>query len=74
MKTNLQKVLNESHRFQGEEKDKLFAITSFFEGKLLFRYFSVPIIAGRFSSSDCQLLVDKVIGRIRRQETRNSHM
>ncbi|KAJ8439637.1 hypothetical protein Cgig2_021649 [Carnegiea gigantea] len=53
------------------ERDLLFKQIRFKEGKLPFKYLCVPITSGRLSSSDCQLVVDKIMAKIHVWGTKN---
>lgn len=46
------------------EKAALLHSTGFQEGSLPFKYLGVPITSGRLSTSDCLLLVQKIIAKI----------
>ncbi|XP_074298553.1 uncharacterized protein LOC141629451 [Silene latifolia] len=46
-------------------KDQIFAKSGCVEGKLPFKYLGVPITAGKLGKRECQVLVEKIVERIR---------
>ncbi|XP_074317278.1 uncharacterized protein LOC141653416 [Silene latifolia] len=46
-------------------KKDILEISGFQEGHLPFRYLGVPITCGRMTNSDCSILVEKLVSRIR---------
>ncbi|KAK6786270.1 hypothetical protein RDI58_014795 [Solanum bulbocastanum] len=45
--------------------EDLFELTRYTKGKLPFRYFGVPITAKRLSAVDCEILVDKMVAKVK---------
>ncbi|XP_074305978.1 uncharacterized protein LOC141641206 [Silene latifolia] len=46
-------------------KDYIISISGCVEGQLPFKYLGVPITAGKLRKADCQLLIEKIVERIR---------
>ncbi|XP_074305997.1 uncharacterized protein LOC141641225 [Silene latifolia] len=51
-------------------KEDILAVSGFQEGIMPFRYLGIPMKAGRLNKADCNVLVEKVIQRIRGMGTR----
>lgn len=71
--TGLMANLNKTEVFTcGAVDDKLQKVISgFHRGKLPMRYLGVPICAYKMKAQECEVLVDKMISRIRTWSTRN---
>ncbi|XP_074288177.1 uncharacterized protein LOC141613343 [Silene latifolia] len=50
---------------QGSIISEILQISGFLEGLLPFSYLGVPITAGRLKNKDCQILIEKLVSRIR---------
>ncbi|XP_074278716.1 uncharacterized protein LOC141602312 [Silene latifolia] len=46
-------------------KEDILAVSGFKEGSMPFRYLEIPMKAGRLNKADCNVLVEKVVQRIR---------
>jgi len=69
LQINNQKSMMVVVRVSNQKKTQ--ELIGFNEGKLPFRYLGVPITVGRLSSSDCQLLVDKIMAKFQIWGTKN---
>ncbi|XP_074318623.1 uncharacterized protein LOC141655440 [Silene latifolia] len=50
---------------QGSIKQEILQVSSFMEGQLPFSYLGVLITAGRLKKKDCQVLIEKLVSKIR---------
>ncbi|XP_074266598.1 uncharacterized protein LOC141589875 [Silene latifolia] len=54
-----------------ELKADVLQVSGFIEGQLPFRYLGIPITCGKLTKQDCQVLVERIVSRIRGFGTKN---
>ncbi|XP_074297960.1 uncharacterized protein LOC141628769 [Silene latifolia] len=47
------------------DRDHIISASGCVEGNIPFKYLGIPIVAGKMGKKDCQILVDKIVDRIR---------
>lgn len=58
------KALEEYQGWSRLEKDQLMSMLNYVEGKLTFKYLSVPMVASKLTYEDCKSWIDKIMRRI----------